>query len=90
MPYIVVKYSTLLLKLNFLFQILIRQVNNVDLKQYFFLAQYAFMYLCNMDMLTCIYASYLQKLVAVSSIQDEIITHLAQLKAILKKRSHAL
>ena len=43
-----------------------------------------------MDMLTCIYASYLQKLVAVSSIQDEIITHLAQLKAILKKRSHAL
>ena len=91
MPYIVVKYSrkprkvnffikvitsTLLLKLNFLFQILIRKVNILDLKQYFFLAQYAYMYLRNME-------SYLQKLVVVSSIQDEIITDLPQLKAIL-------
>ena len=51
MPYIVGKYSgmprkvnffikvitlTLLLKLNFLFRILICKVNNLDLKQYFF------------------------------------------------------
>ena len=90
MPYIVVKYSrkprkvnffikvitsTLLLKLNFLFQILICKVNILDLKQYFFLAQYAYMYLRNME-------SYLQKLVVVS-FQDEIITDLPQLKAIL-------
>ena len=41
------------------------------------------MHLCNME-------SYLQKLVAVSSIQDEIITHLPQLKAILGHKSCAL
>ena len=39
------------------------------------------MYLCNME-------SYLQKLVAVSSIQNEIITHLPQLKAILGQKSY--
>ena len=38
------------------------------------------MYLCNME-------SYLQKPVAVSSIQDEIITNLPQLKAILGNKS---
>ena len=58
MHYIVVKYSgkptnvnffitvinsTLLLKLNFLFQILIGRVNNFDLRQYFVLAEYACM-----------------------------------------------
>ena len=41
-----------------------------------FLGQYACMYLCNME-------SYLQKLVAVSYFQDEIITHFPQLKDIL-------
>ena len=38
------------------------------------------MYLCSMD-------NYLQKLVAVFSIQDEIITHLPPLKAILGNKS---
>ena len=38
------------------------------------------MYLCNME-------SYLQNLVAVSSIQDEIIANLPQLKAILGNKS---
>ena len=41
------------------------------------------MYLCNME-------SYLQKLVAVSSIQNEIITHLPQLKAMLGQKSCAV
>ena len=40
--------STLLLKLNFLFQILICKVNNLDLKQHFF----------QLNMLTCIYATW--------------------------------
>ena len=41
------------------------------------------MYLYNVE-------SYLQKLVAVSSIQDEIITHLPPLKAIFRHKSCAL
>ena len=41
------------------------------------------MYIYNME-------SYLQKLVAVCSIQDEIITHLPQLKAILGNKSCAV
>ena len=34
--------------------------------------------------------SYLQKLVTLSSIQDEIITHLTQLKAIFGNKSSAV
>ena len=41
-----------------------------------FFDQYAYMYLCKME-------NYLQKLLAMSSVQDEIITHSPQLKAIL-------
>ena len=81
-PFIKVITLTLLLKFNLLFQFLIYKVTDFDLKQYPFLAQYAYMYLCSMD-------NYLQKLVAVSSIQDEIITHLPQLKAILGNKSCA-
>ena len=51
-------------------------INDFDLKEYLLLAQYA--YMRNME-------SYLQKLVAVSSVQDEIITHFPQLKVILGK-----
>ena len=72
-----------LLKLNLLLQFLICKVNDFDLKQYLFLAQYAYMYLRNME-------NYLQILVAVSSIQDEIITQLPQLKAILGNKSCAV
>ena len=66
-PFIKLIPLALLLKFNLLFQFLICKVNDFDLKQFLFLAQYAYMYLCSMD-------NYLQKLVAVSSIQDEIIT----------------
>ena len=82
-PFIKVVTLTLLLKSNLLFQFLICKVNDFDPKQYLFLAQYAYMYLCSMD-------NYLQKLVAVSSIQDEIITHLPQLKVILENKSCAV
>ena len=75
-PFIKVITLKILLKFNFLFQFLICKVNDFDLKEYLLLAQYA--YMCNME-------SYLQKLVAVSSVQDEIITHFPQLKVILGK-----
>ena len=72
-----------LLKLNLLLQFLICKVNDfLILSNNLFLARYAYMYLCNME-------NYLQKLVAVSLIQDEIITHLSQLKAILGNKSCA-
>ena len=68
-PFIKVIILTLLLKFKSLFRFLICKINDFDLRAKPFLAQYAYMYLCNME-------NYLQKLVAVSSIQDEIITHL--------------
>ena len=82
-PFIKVITLKTLLKLNLLLQFLICKVNDFDLKQYLFLAQYAYMYLRNME-------NYLQILVAVSSIQDEIITQLPQLKAILGNKSCAV
>ena len=75
--------STLLLKLNLLFQLLISKVNDFDLKQYSFLAQYTCMHLCSIE-------SYLQKLVTVSSIQEELIKYLPQFKAIFENKSCAV
>ena len=82
-PFIKIISLTLLLKFNLIFQFLICKINDFDLKQYLFLAQYGYMYLCNID-------NYLQKLVAVSSVQYEIITHLPQLKAIFGNKSCAV
>ena len=67
-PFIKVITLTLLSKFNLLFQFSICKVNDFDLKQYLLLAQYAYIYLCNME-------NYLQKIVSVASIQDKIITH---------------
>ena len=82
-PFIKVITLTLLSKFNLPFQFSICKVNDFDLKQYLLLAQYAYIYLCNME-------NYLQKIVSVPSIQDKIITHLLQLKAILRNKFSAV
>ena len=50
-PFIKVITLTLLSKFNLLFQFSICKVNDFDLKQYLLLAQYAYIYLCNMKII---------------------------------------